>query len=696
MSLNCKFTVALSEDFLESFSELPKTQMKKVKEFISKFKSNPTSSGINYENIIQAKDQNMKSVRIDQNYRGIIYKPERGNVYILLWVAHHDDAYNWCKRKKIELNGETGAIQIFEIDNKNENMKIPSDINALFKGLSDKELTSLGVPNVLLNVVRAIVDEEEYKQLRGKFPLEVRDALDFYLEGESVEDIISILYSDIDKANDFETALKHVISRQRFIILDDDNEEELLKMLDEPLDKWRVFLHKSQRELVEKSFSGPTRILGGAGTGKTVVAIHRAKHLASKLNPLSTDRILLTTFNVNLAEDIKLNLSKICSEELLRKIDVVNLDRWADDTLKSLGYKYDLRYGNDLNHIWEKAIKNTSSDLKKEFVKREYEDVIIRNDIETFEQYRYVNRIGTEKKISQEDKAVLWEVISQYKILLNENNLKDIYSVINELRNLLKNREYTSCYSSIIVDEAQDFSNLSFKLIKDLVKTLGENSIFICGDTKQRIYASKVVLSECGIKIRGRSYYLKINYRTPEETRKWASCILENIDFDDLDTEQYENKGYKSLIFGEVPKIQNYENKEEEKKGILNHISHLLNSGYELKDICLVSRTSNILNSYKTSLKEANIKYYELKSEKEDRAIDGIRMATMHRVKGLEFEHMIIVCMNDSVFPLKTTSADKNEHENLERSLLYVAATRTKRTLLVTSYGVPSQVLEWK
>ena len=282
-----KIKVALASDFLTSFSNIPRNYQAKVLNFINKFRSDPMLPGLNYEKIKGAKDPKMRSVRIDQSYRGIVLKPETGNVYMLLWVDKHDEAYNWAKNKVYKIHPETGSIQVIEIEEtavepEREAEVTPSLEKGLFDHIHDRNLLKLGVPEIQIPLIRDLKTEDELDQAADQLPQEAYEALFFLAAGDSLEDVLremervdSLETVDIE---DYDVALDSPDSRRRFFVVEDDL--ELAAILNAPLEKWRVFLHPTQRKLVERDWNGPVRVLGGAGTGKTVVAIHRARWLA--------------------------------------------------------------------------------------------------------------------------------------------------------------------------------------------------------------------------------------------------------------------------------------------------------------------------------------------------------------------------------------------------------------------------------
>ena len=277
-----KATVAISQDFFNSFAALPKSKQNKVMEFLSKFRSNPEANGFNYEKIQNASDSNMRSVRIDDAYRAILIREDGSNVYLLLWVDHHDEAYEWAVRKRCVLNHATGSIQVYESQ---EAVPEPDQSateveKPIFAELDDKTLKKLGVPEELLVFVRGLT-ESSFDGAKDKLPRDAYEALDYVRVGLDPNEVIAELYGDssAEKTDDMAAALQNPITRMQFYVA--EGEEDLKAMMNAPLELWRVYLHPSQRRIVKKEYKGPVRILGGAGTGKTVVAMHRAKELAS-------------------------------------------------------------------------------------------------------------------------------------------------------------------------------------------------------------------------------------------------------------------------------------------------------------------------------------------------------------------------------------------------------------------------------
>src|ERR1700722_4344035 len=316
-------TVAIASEFLDAFARIPRAQQRKVREFTERFRANPKSPGINYEKIHAVKDDKVRTVRIDQKYRAVILHPSEGDVYVLVWVDNHDEAMEWAAKRHFEVNSVTGSLQVFSVSEA-EQVVAPEKKKKAEPGLldayADDVLLYFGVPAALFRSVRAVKTPDGLLSLIRHLPAEAAEALTWLVEGLPVEEVqaavtVAPVKAEVD-TGDLATALKNADTKRRFVTI--NSQDDLTVILNAPLEKWRVFLHPSQEKLVSKKFNGPARVLGGPGTGKTVVAMHRARFLAKAAFPEKTDRILFTTYTANLAESVEQHLRGLCGEEMER------------------------------------------------------------------------------------------------------------------------------------------------------------------------------------------------------------------------------------------------------------------------------------------------------------------------------------------------------------------------------------------
>lgn len=690
-------TVAIGGTFLKSLMALPDKIMKKARETITKFQHNPTSPGLNYEKINNAKDERLRSIRIDQTYRCIVRKADKGDAYMLLWVDKHDEAYAWAENRICGVNALTGAIQVLEVQEsatitaKTENTSQAEYVAqpGVFDKFSDRDIAQLGATDEMLPLIRSIKEENQLENLQRRFTTQVYEALYMLACGEDFDAVLDELGIDVGKEydpEDFQAALKLDTNKQHFASISDDAELEAI--LNEPLALWRVYLHPSQRKLVQATFKGPARVLGGAGTGKTVVAMHRAKYLASQC--ADNERILFTTFTKSLINDIKNNLQKICTYDEIKKIEVIHLDAWCHNFLKARNYKHDIAYGSPgpkghtlQTRLWEQAMGELDSDaMSSAFLRDEWDKVIQYHDIESFADYARVPRTGRRGRLSRLQRKAIWPVFGEYRTLLNEHQLWEPPDMMRAARSILEADQLSGGFKHVIVDEIQDFHPQAFRLMRAMMPTeqFSQNDLFLVGDGHQNIYGHHIVLSHLGINIRGRGKRLRLNYRTPEETRRWASAILKGVEVDDLDGSKDTDRGYRSILSGPDPVFEPCDSFDDEIKAISKWIQDIQKDNGE-HVVCVSARTNAGCDDYAKALGAAGIAIHQITDKEHDIADPHpVRIATMHRIKGLEFDHVCLAGLGKTNWQ----TMDENRMER-EKCLLHVAATRTKNSLLVTA-----------
>lgn len=690
MSLKPK--VALSRDFLLQLAKLPAGVQSKVMKWAIHFQSDPTSLGINYENINGARDANLKSVRLDGDWRGIVFKPKTGDVYVLLYVDHHDQAYRWAENRKLAINPVTGAMQLVMLESITETAPASAQASApagtasaqpLFASLSDRELLSLGVPEESLASVRAISSDEQLDAMQPQLPVEAYEGLFLVSAGDTASQVLAARETRVDRAvdtADFATALTTPESQSRFVIVDGD--EAMMAIMNAPLEQWRIFLHPTQNKLACGDRSGPVRVLGGAGTGKTVLAMHRAKWLAENRTPAGK-RVLFTTFTRNLASDIEQNLKTLCGSETLAKLEVRNLDAWVHGFMRAQKLEHRIVYDRKQDaalQAWQAAmaVRDTKLDLPDDFYEQELEQVILAQGVTTLEQYRTVRRTGRGVVLSRAKRDAIWPVFEEYRGQLSSRKLKEVDDAYREVAELLAGSAPVSDYSAIVIDETQDFGPQALKLLRALIPP-GPNDLFFVGDGHQRIYSrNRAAMSKCGIDIRGRSRKLYLNYRTTDEIRRQAVALLEGCEVDDLDDGHDETKRYKSLTHGPVPRVLSVDGLEAAAQETIEFIK-----GWQAKrpdgsspSVCVIASSEKNREAMSSQLQAAGLPCITISAQSNHAdSRDVVHFATMHRAKGLEFDVVVVVAPSGFF-------GNPEETQN-QRKLLYVALTRAKQGALM-------------
>ena len=684
------------EKFMDSFISLPKGTQKKTMEFMEKFRTNPKSSAINLEKIVSFKDQQLRSARIDQTYRAIVHVSKTDDVFHLLWADHHDDAYSWAKNKVFEWNGMTQAYQVFDLA---EEIVVSSTnqedgSNKLFLAFTNEQLESIGVPTVLLPSLREVSDLNELQGLEKYLPEDVFENLFYLVDGISIEDI----------KNEIEEG-KKVIGQE----LEDTNnnkryffeitDKDLESIFSEDFNKWRIFLHPSQRKIVNSVNKGPVKVTGLAGTGKTVCALHRAKFLIDHYNVQKNKPLLFTTFTKSLVNELKESLLRLGIDQSL--IEVVHIHGLAIDLGKKhnlLPEKIKILEFTDVEFklkLWEDLLDLNLCEFDADFLSSEFSEIIVQNKIKTLEEYLRIPRLGRSQKLGRKDRIDIWTIFELYiekKKVEGYFEFGEVFNLINDY--FINNNEKP--YSFIIADEIQDFSNVELRLLRSLTEE-HENDLFLVGDPFQKIYNRKTNFSKAGINVKGnRSKQLKVNYRTTEEIKRLALSTVKDIEYDNFDGEKENSNGYISLTHGDKPTYISFDKESEEFEFIRSKIEELISSSTNISfnDICIACRTKSILSDIKKHLHNSKIPYFDITSSTGNST--GVNLTTYHNVKGLEFKIIFLIGINSKSLPLRPqafNSWDKVqqfEFDTMEKSLLYVAMTRAIQQLIITGAGKKS------
>lgn len=715
--------VALSSDFLDAFAKIPKKKQKTVREALEKFKREPTTAALNYESIHDMADDKVRTLRCGIDYRAVVIHPPKGDVYLFVWVDHHDEAMEWARRKRFEVNKHTGTLQVYEVLHTTgpsseaattppahvveAMLNAPIPEGRLFSGHDDTTLLLFGVPEPLLPAVRSLRAVEDFESLVPYLPQEASDALYCLASGFSPEETID----ELDRAKrplatqkpefdleDFAASLERSETQRQFKLIED--EHELADILNAPLAKWRVFLHPSQRKIIGTRANGPIRVLGGAGTGKTVVAMHRAQYLAKNApGDVGDKKLLFTTYTRNLAADIEANLAVLCGEELAR-IEVTPIDRWASGVLKARGVRMRVATEEERREAWADAINaDSEQSFSRAFYEAEWREVVQTQSILKEADYLRARRAGRGTALSRGQRKTAWSVLDAYRRQLQAKGVVEEADVIREARLLLESGKVPQRYFAVVADEVQDFGESTLRLLRAIVPE-GPNDLFLVGDAHQRIYGYPTSLSRCGINVRGqRSKRLRLNYRTTAKIRNYAVALLRGMAVDDLDEGKDDAlKGYHSLRQGEPPLVKHHRTEREEAKFMTAQVKRWLEEQHRSpSDICVVARTNKLIeNRYVPLLEAAGYKTQIIKTD-ESKAGDGIRLASMHRVKGLEFPCVLIAGVQAPDMPLELSAyADESAkvaHYDAERRLLFVAATRARDELVVAGFGTKSEFL---
>lgn len=705
-------TLALARAFLDEFAKLEKPLRNKVQQHADTFARLTSAElyslkGLHLESHIGAADHRARTIRIDDNHRGIVMDAGNEDLFILMSVGTHDQTDRWMAHNTFKVNAATGALEVRNVEAIEAQVAAAAAAPAnghppLFAHRKDKDFTQLGIDADLLPALRAFTDQDQLAAILHVLPEGQAEALIQLTGDDSVEAIYAQIAGQAVAAEPFPddvvAAMERPATRMAFQVI--EGQEELQDVLAQPLAQWRLFLHPSQHDLVHRIYNGAVRVTGGAGTGKTVAAMHRAQVLAGRLADDHPGKpILFTTYTRNLAQAIEQDLQDLGGPGLLDVVDVVNVDRLSYRIVQEAeGAGPAPILDDEIRALWQEVADETDTTLPPDFLHNEWEQVILAQDLTSRSDYFSASRAGRGVALDRRQRAAVWKAVETFTQRLVDRNKRTYLQLAGAAAGYVAARSVKP-YRHVIVDEGQDLHEAQWRLLRALVAE-GPDDLFIVGDAHQRIYDRRSSLSKVGINIRGRSRKLKINYRTTHEILRWSLTILGESDFDDLDEghDTQDFAGYHSYRNGPEPEMGGYKSRQEQVQALAAKVNQWVADGVPEDHIGIAARARGSFNAIQRAL-EANGRTVCILPADLPRA-PGVRIGTMHRMKGLEFPRVAIVDVDDLTIPNAAGLTDPNDdparaEADLKRELclLYVAATRARDELWVSWSGKPSRFL---
>jgi len=683
----------IADTFTDSLSKLTNEEQKSVKTTAFDLQMNPANPGMQFHKLEKAKDKRFWSVRVSSDLRLIVHKTE--DSLLLCYVGHHDNAYQWAESRKLETHPQTGAAQLVEIRETVKEIIIPQFKEAqkpvaaikplLFENCADEELLKYGVPPEWLDDVRK-ANEDTILELADHLPGEAAEALLCLATGTQLQ----IIPPAVAGSDPF----KHPDAERRFRTM--QNVEELERALEFPWEKWIIFLHPAQRQMVEKDYGGPTRVSGSAGTGKTIVALHRAVFL-SRSNPDA--RVLLTTFSTTLANALRIRMRRLISNtpRVGERLECI--------ALNEIGLRlYDAKYGRTRiasDTDITKMMKEASADVPAHkfplsFLITEWKDVVDAWQLNSWDEYRDAKRLGRKSRLPEKQRVILWSIFEKVRTKLQIKKLLTYAEVFTKLTaHFAKSKKIPFDY--VVVDEAQDVSIAQLQFLAALGSGR-KNGLFFAGDLGQRIFQQPFSWKSLGVDIRGRSRTLRINYRTSHQIRMQADRLL-GKEITDVDGNVEERRGIVSVFNGPKPVIMVYDSQKKEIDAVSKWIKEQIGEGIVPHEIGVFVRSEAQLPRAQTAIEKSKVPFCIL-DDKVETESGHVSISTMHLAKGLEFRAVCVMACDAEIVPLQERiemagdDAELEEVYNTERHLLYVACTRARENLLLTSGDSPSEFLD--
>jgi len=695
----------IADTFTDSLARLTGDEQKAVKTTAFDLQLNPAHPGMNFHKLDHAKDPRFWSVRVGLDIRLIVHKS--ASSLLLCYADHHDKAYAWAERRKLEVHPTTGAAQFVEVRERVEEIRVPKYIEdivppekvpaaampapkpapkpLLFAQTPEALLLGFGVPLEWLEDVRK-ANEDTLLDLAEHLPAEASEALLELATGGTPKAAPVVVQPD---ANPFE----HPDALRRFRVV--ANVEELERAFEYPWEKWIAFLHPDQRQFVERDYNGPARVSGSAGTGKTIVALHRAAHLA-RANPDA--RVLLTTFSEGLATALRSKLRLLLSSEprLGERIEVAALDAIGLRLFEASVGKATLATVDKVKaRLAKHAAKLSVSRFGAAFLFGEWQQVVDAWQLQTWEDYRDVKRLGRKTRLSDAQRQSLWSVFDAVRQELEAEGLISMAGVFTRLAVEVPKRKHPP-FEHVVLDEAQDVTVAQLKFLAALGGAR-PNALFFAGDLGQRIFQTAFSWKSLGVDVRGRSRTLTVNYRTSHQIRAQADRLL-GEEISDVDGNTESRKGTVSVFNGPAPTVHESKTPEAEIKAVGDWIKAQVDAGLAPHEVGVFVRSDAELNRARQTLQQAALPFVVL-DEKLQSVAGKASVATMHFAKGLEFRAVAVMACDDEVVPLQSRIESMSDESDLdevyatERHLLYVACTRAREFLHVSGVAPASEFL---
>lgn len=710
--------VLIADTFIDSLARLTADEQKAVKTTVFDLHVNPAGTGNSFHKLEKAKDRRFWSVRVSSDVRLIVHRNDES--LLLCYVDHHDKAYHWAERRRLEAHPRTGAAQLVEIRETVREIVVPTYVPSAqpsaptslpFADLTDDVLLDYGVPPEWVSDVRK-ADEDTLLGLVEHLPGEAAEALlDLATGGTPAPSprvmrriTVTDALPDSVGGNVQPTlpvqhpvapqAFSHPDAQRRFRII--ASVEELERALEFPWDRWTVFLHPAQRQLVERHFSSPARVSGSAGTGKTIVALHRAVFL-TRANPDA--RVLLTTFSETLASALRVRLRRLISNEprLAERLEVHAIDEIGERLFAANRGSGKLVSDEEVRSAISKASGEVPGHkFTLPFLLSEWVEVVDAWQLDTWEGYRDVARLGRRTRLPEKQRAILWSIFDRVRQHLATAGLITRAGLFTKLAEIVAGLKRPP-FDFAVVDEAQDIGVAHLRFLAALGGSR-PNGLFFTGDLGQRIFQQPFSWRALGVDVRGRASTLRVNYRTSHQIRQHADRLLASP-LTDADGNAETRGGTVSVFNGPPPRVVVSKSETAEITATGEWLRGLLADGLVPHEIAVFVRSPAEIGRARAAVAAAGTPFKVL-DEKVDTAFGHVSIATMHLAKGLEFRAVAVMACDDEIVPLQsriesiTDEADLAEVYSTERHLLYVACTRARDHLLITSVTPPSEFLD--
>lgn len=732
--------------------KLEKVVQLKLFAFMAKLQTDDTLPGLHIEPMVNAADQRARTGRVDQGLRAVLYKievPSGPTTYVCAGVYEHDEAIKIAKSQILRVNPVNGVTELIAAPTPvtpapqdawnapRQQTASPQAFLDQFGYTIDDLTTSLGFEAETAERLLAIRAEDELLAFAESLPnqwqqnaalgLAVGDSIegiktslslgdpeaDAVRPGtdERLDEVAPDVTTDEAEASKLFVSLTRPASQMQFTFVEDD--EELRRVIEGgDFGAWRVFLHPEQRAYSTRAYKGPFRLTGGAGTGKTVVLLHRARELARD----DSARVVLTTFTRTLAGMLDRDLRRLDPQlpraaqpgetgvltagidQLAHSVrDAAEPTGWERASIEAIGWDAERSASLVSNATgWDEALFDAKPDLPGEllspaFMESEYLQIILPNGVTSRADYFAARRPGRGVALDRTKRAQVWSVVEQFRRNARAHRRLSWAELSSVAAAYLNAHPEERPADHVLVDEAQDLTPSHWAMLRALVGEHG-NDLFVAEDSHQRIYGQRIVLSRLGIKIVGRSRRLTLNYRTTQQNLRYALGVLEGGEFTDSEGGPQDEHGYRSARLGPEVQVRGHQTPAAQYDALAAQLEEWTAKSGDPESIAVLVRTKTATETVVQQLTTRDV------PATEKSARGKVRVMTMHSAKGLEFSRVVLFDVSEGVVPNKlalqhAAPEERADAELRERSLLYVAASRARDELIVSWQGAPSSLL---
>jgi len=695
--------IGIAKTFKADLARLEGSIARKAAVWLAEYMSNPDDPRFEAHRIKRSLMPNLWTAKLDDAHR-VIYRHGSDGARYLLLCDGHDSAYR--RAEKLRAVNIGGVVEVIEsvtdrpsvLDHRPVAPR-PKQVCRTFMAWDDAELLAAGIPAHTLASVRALDSDDELLDFcaeagaLGELLLKLREdgppALAARLD--------PVLPRDRDPAapGKVEAALKTEAASASLVLV--DSKDELERVLGQPIEDWMIYLHPAQAAAVRRPIGGPARVRGPAGTGKTVVALHRAAFVARELARRGDDGpILVTTFIRSLPMVLE-NLFERLAPDVAGRVEFDNVHGWASALLKSRRLPYNVN-PSLTERLFEEALECPAGTRLQEagltfrYLSDEVQYFVKGRALRRVEEYLALPRTSRGTPLRAEQRRDLWEVAERYRSACAREAVRDFGDLLVGALRALEARPLHQPYAAVVVDEAQDLTEAGLKMLLAALRPGGE--LLLVGDGQQSIYPGSFSLRSVGLDVRGRSTILTASYRSSRALLEAALTVMAGHRFDDLDEDAVD--GRRSVTWvrdGEPPVLCGFDDAEAERRFVVADIAARAAAGeVDLGDVAVFCTRTADVKAMLALLKQRRIAAQDLTAYK-GRTTRAVKVGTYHRAKGLEFKEVYLPHVSAGLVPPTSRTADPSEAEELARRQFFVGMTRARDRLVITWSGERSGFL---